>query len=225
MNSFNFAQILQQLSVALLPILAGMVCHELAHGWVAYKMGDPTAKLSGRLTFNPLRHLDAGGMLCFALTAASNAAMKFPLILGWARPVPIRPGNFRHFRRGMILVSLAGAGANLLLALVFSMLLAGVILSGLEQTWGGFLLRTCKAGVVINCSLACFNLMPIPPLDGSKVLACILPLPLARIYMRLERYGLLLVVVLLLTGFLGLVLKPVLNLTLDAFNHIIFWLL
>jgi Zn-dependent protease len=225
MNSINFYQILQQLSVALLPILAGMVCHELAHGWVAYKMGDPTAKLSGRLTFNPLRHLDPAGMLFFAVTAVSSAAMKFPLVLGWARPVPIRPGNFRHFRLGMILVSLAGAGANLLLALIFSLLLVGVLLSGLERAWGGFLFRSCQAGVVINCSLACFNLLPIPPLDGSKVLACLMPLPLARVYMRLERYGLFIIVILMVTGLMSMALRPLLGLTLDVFNRIIFRLL
>ncbi|MDR2503409.1 MAG: site-2 protease family protein [Deltaproteobacteria bacterium] len=221
MNSINLAQALQHVSVSIIPILMGMILHELAHGWVAYKMGDPTAKLMGRLTLNPLSHLDPAGSMFFLLTAATSSAVGMPLILGWAKPVPINPRYFRNVRLSMILVSLAGAAANLLLAFVFAVLLFALPALDPQISKGGFLFSTCRFGLIINCSLAWFNLLPVPPLDGSKVLAGFMPTALIRPYLSLERYGMAAIVLLLVFGLVGKVVLPMSALTVQLFGSII----
>ncbi|ADI13889.1 site-2 protease family protein [Truepera radiovictrix] len=173
-------------------LLYSLALHELAHAWTADKMGDKTARNLGRITLNPLRHLDPVG-----------TAMLFLVGFGWARPVPIQPGNFRHYRVGMLVVSLAGVIVNLLLALAALGALAGlgVTLGTLSQALARDPLR---AGLFfmaqINIVLATFNLLPVPPLDGSKALQALLPRGMQRALWGLERYGFLLVVI-LLVGF------------------------
>ncbi|MDR1359868.1 MAG: site-2 protease family protein [Deltaproteobacteria bacterium] len=216
MGSQDFFLGLQTFGLAVVPALFGIICHEVAHGWVACKLGDPTAKLSGRLTLNPLPHIDPLGFGVFAVTALSPS----PLVFGWAKPVPIQPRYFRSPRQGMILVSLAGPLANILVALLCAGLLrlvsnlvsSGLVSSSLPLTVAGVALAL---GVIINCALACFNLIPVPPLDGSHILSGLLPRELARWYEQLGRYGLILVVLLLLTGVLSSVLVPCISLTLD----------
>ena len=210
----NLSQALSVIAVSFVPILLGMICHEVAHGWAALKMGDPTAKRAGRLTINPLVHLDAMGSLMFLITAVTSGLTSHPFIFGWAKPVPISPRNFRDFRKGMLITSVAGAAANLLLAVGFTLLLRLLVLLSSKAVTpllyfsNSFLINMCVAGVLINCTLAFFNLLPIPPLDGSKVLACLLPPQLARGYFKLERVGLLIILVLLVSGLLGQVLRP-----------------
>lgn len=221
MTSFNLSQALHQLSIYSLPVLAGMVLHELAHGWVAYKLGDPTARLAGRLTLNPLRHMDPMGLAFFVFTSLSGAALDTPLVFGWAKPIPVNPRYFRRTRLGMALVALAGATANLLLAFCFSLALLLLLLNVPALPKDSFILQVCEAGIVLNCSLAWFNLLPVPPLDGSKVLACLLAAPLARLYLSLERYGMLIVLMLLATGLLGRVIRPLIDVTVKFFFNII----
>lgn len=162
-------------------LLYSLALHELAHAWTADKMGDKTARNLGRITLNPLRHLDPVG-----------TAMLFLVGFGWARPVPIQPGNFRHYRVGMLVVSLAGVIVNLLLALAALGALAGlgVTLGTLSQALARDPLR---AGLFfmaqINIVLATFNLLPVPPLDGSKALQALLPRGMQRALWGLERYG------------------------------------
>jgi len=217
----DFAQAMHFISIALLPMLLGIILHEIAHGWVALKMGDPTARMQGRLTLNPVAHFDPMGALFFLFTAFASSAGGFPFILGWAKPVPVNPGHFRNFKQGMLFVSLAGAAANLLLALFFALGLRLALSfmdipqhpSPLEHS---FLIKACYYGVIINCTLAWFNLLPIPPLDGSKVLACLLPSWLAGRYLALGRYGFIILVLLLATNLLGKVVWPLVRWSADV---------
>ncbi|MBX6423209.1 site-2 protease family protein [Thermosulfurimonas sp. F29] len=180
------------------PLLAAITFHELAHGWVAYRLGDPTAKAAGRLSLNPLRHLDPVGTLVLVLTQA----------IGWARPVPVNPNYFRHPRRDMMWVGLAGPGANLLLALALALIYQSLAPLLPRTGPGGYLRLMLTLGVQINVGLAVFNLLPVPPLDGSRVLAGVLPADLARSYLRYEFAGFALLVLLIFTGVVGKIIFP-----------------
>jgi Zn-dependent protease len=205
----DLAQALKSLAIYFVPLLLGIVCHEVAHGWVAYRLGDPTAKNLGRLTLNPVRHFDPTGAVIFLLTTLFG-----PFVLGWAKPVPIHPGHFKNPTRGMALVSAAGPAANLILAVIFAFLLRGMIalLEQQEDPNSTFFLfplaLICKAGVDVNIILAVFNLLPVPPLDGSKIVAWLLPDALAEKYLELERFGFLILIVLLATGLAGMLIQP-----------------
>ena len=182
-----------RISILAVPLLLGLTCHELAHGLVALSLGDPTAKLAGRLTMNPIRHLDPMGAIAFILAN-----------IGWAKPVPVNPMYFKRPMQDMMLVSLAGPGANVLLALLF----AGLFHLLLPQAIARPELRSVlhplvligQAGVVVNLMLAFFNLLPIPPLDGSNLLAWLLPDRLAYSYLALGRYGFMLLLGLLIVS-------------------------
>lgn len=177
-------------------LLSAVILHECAHGWVAYRLGDPTAKRLGRLTLNPLRHIDPVGTIL--VPAVLNFFHLMPL--GWAKAVPIDPSYFRNPRRDMMLVAAAGPGINLLIALAAS----GVLRLEIPPAVSEF----CIIAVVINLLLAIFNLTPVPPLDGSRIIMGILPYRWARVYSQLEPFGLVLVIVLLNFGLMRF-LEPV----------------
>lgn len=204
--------IVQRLAIYIVPLLLGVVCHEVAHGYVAYLQGDPTAKAAGRLTLNPIKHLSPVGSLVFVVLAFVG-----PFVIGWAKPVPVNPYHFRNLRRGMFLVSLAGPATNLILAVLFALAFHGVVLLApfssvsLHNNVLYPLAQICQAGVSINIILALFNLLPLPPLDGSKILASLLPAPIADRYMALERFGMVILLVLLVSGVLWEIIRPVLN--------------
>lgn len=197
---------LESLLVLLPLLLFSVIVHEVAHGVVAEWWGDPTARMLGRVTLNPLPHLDLfGSILVPGLLLVSGAGIVF----GWAKPVPVTPENFRDRKWGDVTVSLAGPASNVLIALA----LAGVLLVvGLAT--GGAVPRTvwllCNVGILLNFVLAVFNLIPIPPLDGSHVVANLLPAPAAYAYRSAGQYGLLILVVLMLVvpGALGVVFLP-----------------
>jgi len=174
-----------------IPLLYAVIFHELAHGWVAYRMGDPTAKAMGRLTINPLKHLDPMGTL-----------MLFLFGFGWAKPVPVNFNHLRDRRKGMILVSAAGIITNMLLAFcaLFMYQLLSPSPSGLAAQLLYYFAR-------INIILAAFNLIPLPPLDGSKILMGFAPPSVQKSLFRLERYGLIIIIALLYLG----VLEPVIR--------------
>jgi Zn-dependent protease len=176
-----------------------VIVHEVAHGYVALLNGDPTAKLSGRITLNPIPHIDPiGTLLLPALLLVTGSRVLF----GWARPVPVNPLNFRNLRWGEISVSVAGPLSNLALAVLFAFLLR----LGLGNLG---LMKLAYYGVSINIFLALFNLIPIPPLDGSHLLAAVLPRELNRLYQHLEPVGFILILILFYTGIMGLVLMPI----------------
>lgn len=194
-------------------LLFALVAHEFAHGWVAHTQGDDTAYMLGRLTLNPLPHIDPflTVILPIVLWVGSNGTFTF----GGAKPVPINPRNFRNYRRGDILTSGAGVVTNAVLALVCTLLYMAV--GALHQLIGGLGTSTANAaqrmltfGVMINCVLAVFNLIPIPPLDGSRLFYHLLPPAMGARYRSLDRFGfaILLVLMLLFQGVLSLLLSP-----------------
>ncbi len=183
-----------------LPVLLfSVVVHEYAHAWMAMKQGDPTAERLGRLTLNPLPHIDPFGSIFFPLMLALTQA---GVIFGWARPVPVDPRNFRHYRRGDILVSLAGVGANFVLAVGFTVAIVVFIhVARILPVLGPsleLLIAMARFGVLINLVLAFFNLIPIPPLDGSHVVYHLLPRRLAARYREISRYGMLILLAILI---------------------------
>ena len=207
MPNFDISVSLNRFAIACLPALLGIVLHEVAHGWAAKRRGDPTAYALGRLTLNPIPHIDPMGLLVFILTSISG-----PFVFGWAKPVPVNVRYFRNPAKDMMLVALAGPLANMLLALFFAVTLRGVLYifppSMMETGSYLFVLRMLQAGVNINFSLAWLNLLPIPPLDGSRILAWFLPGDLGWRFQSLGRYGFVILILLLATGALRSILGP-----------------
>ena len=192
--------------VYLLPLLLfSVIVHEVAHGWMAERWGDPTARMLGRITLNPLPHIDPiGSIFVPALLLMSGSGV----IFGWAKPVPVTPENFRDRKLGDIAVSLAGPGSNVLIALGLTVLLAvtGAVLAEIPRTiW-----LLCSYGIFLNLILAVFNLIPVPPLDGSHVVAALLPPRLAYAYRSIGQVGMLvlLAALFLLPGAMGVVFLP-----------------
>ncbi len=188
----------------ILLLLFSIIVHEVAHGYTAYLCGDPTAKAQGRLTLNPFAHIDMVGTILFPLMLVLT---KSPILFGWAKPVPVNIGLLRNPRRDHLLVSLSGITANLLLAILFTVLYGFSIVllqPPLHQGW----LVLVSAGIEINVLLAVFNIMPIPPLDGSWILYQMLPRSLARIYLKIFPFGFLILVLLLMTNTLNYLMIP-----------------
>ena len=178
----------------LIPLVIAIVLHEISHGWAANAFGDPTAKEQGRLSLNPIRHVDPVGTVVLPLILAVTGAPVF----GWARPVPVLAARMRNPRVHMMLVALAGPGINLLLGLVGAFLLAALLpFVRPEQTAAVFLAVNLENFVLINIFLAVFNMLPLPPFDGGHVVEGLLPRPLAARYAALGRYGFLLVILLI----------------------------
>lgn len=188
-------EIILTIGIALVPAI---VLHEYAHGWVAYRLGDPTAKLSGRLTLNPLSHIDPMGSVIipgFLFLAYFSGWTSHLMLFGWAKPVPVNYMRLKVPKRDMMLVAVAGPVVNIILAFVFSVIIRLV-------TSEFFLVDVLKSAVAINLVLAIFNILPIPPLDGSRIVSGILPNRLAYLYNRIEPYGIFIVLLLLQFGLL-----------------------
>ena len=202
-------EFLWQLSIWAFPVLVAIVFHEVAHGWVANRLGDPTAAMMGRLTLNPLAHIDIVGTVVLpALLIWAGGP-----VFGYAKPVPVDYDNLKDPRRDMIRVALAGPGANIILALLSLVVLklvqmGGSIEAGSVSAYLGYM---SVASARINVMLAVFNIFPIPPLDGGRVLVGLLPEPQAMQVARIEPFGFIILVALLMTGALTYTLVPIMS--------------
>lgn len=194
-----------QFLLMIVPLLFAVTIHEVAHGFVALRMGDHTAKDAGRLTLNPIKHLDpVGSLLLPGILALSGS----PIIFGYAKPVPVNFFNLKPYQMGMILVGAAGVTANLICAILSGLLYQGIVMT--YGFWSGGIIGSTVLGfvymlqysVIINAVLMIFNLIPIPPLDGSRILAMVLPEDLRESYQRIEPFGIIIIIFLLMTGVL-----------------------
>ena len=195
--------VVQQLSIWVLPVLVAVILHELAHGYSAYLLGDPTAARMGRLTLNPIAHIDLLGTLLLPFLLIMTGA---PFLFGYAKPVPVDFTNLRNPRRDMVRVAAAGPIMNLILAGLSAFVLK--FLLSLQLITDGLVARNLLNSVLINVVLAVFNLFPLPPLDGGRIATGLLPRQPALALARLEPYGMLIVIFLLMTGILGDILQP-----------------
>lgn len=197
--------LIQQVAIWALPVLFAITIHEVAHGWVAKQLGDPTAMMLGRLTLNPLKHIDPIGTVLVPLVLILAGGVVF----GWAKPVPIAADNLHHPKRDMALVAAAGPLSNLIMACIWALIMKLALLLpnslvnlALPLTYMG------GAGITINVILMVLNLLPVPPLDGSRVVAGFLPDPLAWKFGRIEQYGLIILLLLMVSGILGKIMWP-----------------
>lgn len=196
-------------------LLFAVVVHECCHGWMAEKCGDDTARIMGRITLNPLPHLDPFGSILLPLLLILSRS---PFLFAWAKPVPINPAKFNNPRQDLVKVALAGSGANFLLAIIsaaFLWLILKILQVPAYEVWDYLkytdnpLLLAANFSVLINLILGVFNLIPIPPLDGSRVVSGLLPLDLSHKYDSLAPYGFIIVIFLFYSGFLGSALWPI----------------
>ncbi len=192
---------MQDLAIMAPPILFALSFHEAAHGYVALKLGDPTAKEQGRLTLNPVKHLDPWGVLAF-----------FIIEIGWAKPVPVNPRYFKNPQQDMLKVALAGPVSNILLAIISAIILKIVLTASvLPMVILEPLANMLVYSIRLNIALAVFNFIPIPPLDGSRILMGLLPPDLAYKYTKVEPYGFIVILFLFWAGLLSKVIMPIIN--------------
>ena len=202
---FGELSLIQTISVSVIPILFAVVLHEIAHGWVAWRLGDDTAWQQGRLSLNPLKHIDPIGTILVPLLLLVTVGFVF----GWAKPVPINWAHLRHPRRDIVLVAAAGPGANLAMALFWALMLKLAIILPAEMEWMARpLVYMGTIGVFANIILMVFNLLPLPPLDGGRIATIMLPHPWGMYLSRVEPFGFFIILALLATGVLSAILSP-----------------
>ena len=203
----------QSLLIYIIPLLFAITLHEAAHGWVASKLGDHTARMMGRVTLDPTKHIDPIGTIAIPLVLLISSS---GFIFGWAKPVPINFNALRSGKSGMIWVALAGPGANLLMAIGWLFVMIIAINMNIPV-----LIEMGRVGILVNCVLAVFNLLPIPPLDGSRVISALLPNRLSYQYNQLEQYGLYILLGLMFLGGFNYLVKPSVELLLSWFQYVL----
>lgn len=209
-------ELVQTITVYALPVLFGITLHEAAHGYVARHFGDPTAWQAGRISLNPIRHVDPVGTIAVPLflLLTSKLLGGAGVLFGWAKPVPVNWNKLRNPKRDMLWVALAGPASNMLMAVLWAMSASVLFRMGVESD--DFWFRMAIAGIQINLILMALNMLPLPPLDGGRIVFSLLPHPMAAQYAKIEPYGLLILILLMLTGALWLLLQPLL-----AFGYLI----
>ena len=213
----DFAQIIQTVAIYAIPVLFAITVHEAAHGYAARHFGDPTAHMLGRITLNPLKHIDPLGTIAMPLLLYFATAGAF--LFGYAKPVPVNFGRLRHPKRDMVWVALAGPGANLVQAVLWVILGYVLVASGVQER---FFLEMTRAGLLVNLVMFAFNMFPLPPLDGGRILVGLLPWRQAELVSRVEPYGFFIVLALVLTGIVGnLWLRPLMSITGQAIQTLL----
>ena len=210
----EIAQLIQTVAIYAIPVLFAITLHEAAHGYAALRLGDSTAYTLGRVTLNPIKHIDPVGTILMPLLLyfATSGAFLF----GYAKPVPVRFGNLDHPKRDMIWVSLAGPGANLLQALLWGAALLLLQAVGMDEI---FFLKMCEGGVLVNVVMFAFNMFPLPPLDGGRIVVGLLPWRMAEKFSRIEPWGFFIVMALVIGGVISsLWMRPVMSATLWALD-------
>jgi Zn-dependent protease len=201
----------QTLLIYIIPLLFAITLHEAAHGWIASKLGDHTARMMGRVTLDPTKHIDPIGTIAIPLVLLLSSS---GFIFGWAKPVPINFNALRNGKNGMIWVALAGPGANIVMAVCWLFVMIIAINMNIAV-----LIEMGRIGILVNCVLTVFNLLPIPPLDGSRVISALLPNRLAYQYNQLEQYGLYILLGLMFLGGFNYLVRPWVELILGWFNY------
>lgn len=202
--------LIRDIAVYAIPVIFAITLHEAAHGFVARRFGDPTAWMLGRVTVNPLKHIDPFGTIIVpGLLLLSSKLLGGPFFLfGWAKPVPVNFSNLRHPKRDMIWVAGAGPAANLLMAMGWALLFSGLQMAGVEER---YFYLVAVAGIEMNIMLMALNLVPIPPLDGGRILVGLLPHAASRVVASIEPYGFFIILGLLATGLLSTIMAPLVS--------------
>lgn len=219
----SFSSIVLIILVIILPLIFAITLHEAAHGWVAKQFGDKTAYLMGRVTLNPVKHIDLFGTILLPLfmVIVSMIYTGYPFLFGWAKPVPVNWNNLKRPRLDKALVALAGPGANVVMAFFWAAVMKLCLMSmsadsGFALEAAKFFFQAGQFGVMINLVLCCLNLIPIPPLDGSRVISAILPQRMAYQYEKIEPYGIWILLGLIFVGALKYILFPIVSLGTSA---------
>lgn len=204
--------LIQTIAVYALPVLFGITLHEAAHGYVARMLGDPTAWQAGRITLNPIKHIDLIGTIIVPLVLLFSTKLLGGggLLFGWAKPVPVDWSRLRRPKQDMLWVALAGPASNLVMAIIWAVSLRLTVEMGAASDPGDFWIRMTIAGVQVNLILMALNLVPLPPLDGGRIVFSLLPSRMAWQYSRIEPYGLIILIVLMFTGALWVIVRPLL---------------
>ncbi|MFH1378635.1 MAG: site-2 protease family protein [bacterium] len=201
-------EILVRILVQLPILMFSVIVHECAHGWAAERCGDDTARVMGRITLNPLPHIDIMGTIILPILFVLTS----PFVFGYAKPVPVNPYRFNHPRRDTLLVSISGPASNILLAIICALSLKIIIIMPwLQVDLKMISVQLLSFAVLVNLFLAILNLIPIPPLDGSGIVSSLLPADLAYTYEKIRPYGFVILVVLLFSGVIGMIIMPVLR--------------
>lgn len=209
--------IIQGIAIYALPLIFAITLHEAAHGYVAKHYGDLTAYAQGRVTLNPLRHIDPIGTVILPLLLL---AVSSPYLFGWAKPVPVNFGNLRHPKRDMFWVAAAGPGANLLMAFLWALVFK-LGLAMPESDYAEPMLLMGKAGIFVNVILLVINLLPLPPLDGGRIAVSLLPHRIAYRFSQIEPYGFMILLILMFTGVLVKVIGPFIMITISIVAWIV----